>query len=212
MSMKFPYSQKLLRKSRDASCMELSHIDGKEYWETHDVYKKGVLYALKQSNLTRFHTIHDFCSGHGANIPYAIVRNKAKFGIAYNIFAPKSSKKLWSYYGRIAARMTYKIEDIYQEKYNLENNSLVLSIHPCGNLCHRIVDIALNNNTPIVIVPCCIGTKRDSLISKFDNIPAYTRWCIAVTEPLYKAGYYINVRKIRDRATPVNNIIIGIPP
>ena len=205
------YPQKLLLKSRDAENMELSHIPIKEYYETADVYKKSIPYILKKLNLSRFHTIHDFCAGHGANIPYAIARNKAKYGVAHNIFAPKSSRKLWSRYPRIAARMTYKIEDIYQTEYNLEDNSLVLSIHPCRNLAHRAVEIAIDNNAPIVISPCCIGKKKNSLINKFDNISPYTRWCVAVAEPLDRAGYDIHVRRIRASATPVGTIIIGIP-
>lgn len=211
MSIKLPYSKKLLRKSRDASSMELSHIDGKEYWETHDVFKKGVLHVLKQSNLTRFHTIHDFCTGHGANIPYAIARNKAKYGVAYNIFAPKSSKKLWSYYGRIAARMEYRIEDIYQNEYNLEDNSLVLSIHPCRGLALRVCDIAIDNGSPIVISPCCIG-KIDPFLAPFENIKKYDKWCLTIGQRLTKAGYKLAVRQIRKSATPVGAIIVGIPP
>ena len=206
----YHYPQKLLMKSHDAGNMELSHIPIKEYWETHDVYKKSIPYILKKLNLSRFHTIHDFCAGHGANIPYAITRNKAKYGVAHNIFAPKSSKKLWSYYGRIAARMTYKIEDIYQEEYNLEDNSLVLSIHPCRGLALRVCDIAIENKAPIVISPCCTG-KIDPFFAPFENIKKYDKWCLTVGQRLTKAGYDLTVRKIRTSATPVGAIIIGIP-
>jgi len=213
MSVESTYPQKLLLKSRDASNLCVSHVKNKEYWETKNVYDKSVSHILKQMHINRFHTVYDFCSSHGFNIPYMISRNRAKYGIAHDIHPSKASRLLWSRYPRIAARMEYRKEDIYTTKYNLEDNSLVMAIHPCRNLAHRVVDIAVENNTPIVISPCCIGSMKDSLVSKFsDIIKPYTRWCIAVSEPLYKADYNIKIRYIRESATPVNTIIIGTPP
>ena len=205
------YPQKLLLRSRDASNMRVAHVKEKEYWETHDTYEKSVPYILKKLNLTRFHTVHDFCASHGANIPYILSRGKANYGIAHDLHPPRSSKKLWSYYPRMTARMEYRQEDIYKTEYNLEDNSLVMAIHPCRSLANRTVDIAIENNTPIVVVPCCIGKNTTSLVTKFQNVPKYTRWCISVAEPLYEAGYDIHVRYIRTSATPVGTIIIGIP-
>ncbi len=211
MSVESQYSRKLLLRSNDASNLCLSSVKAKEYWETHDVYTKSVPYILRQLHLRRFHTVHDFCASHGFNIPYIVARNRAKFGVAHDIHPSMASRKLWSRYSRLTARMEYRQEDIYRTKYNLEDNSLVMAIHPCRNLAHRVVEIAIDNNLPVVISPCCIGSKKDSLISKFDNILPYTRWCIAVAEPLYKADYDIKVRYIRESATPVNTIIVGIP-
>jgi hypothetical protein len=211
MGQKGHYPQKLLKASRDASNMYLSRIPLKEFYETKDVYKKTIPHILKKLHISRFHTVHDFCAGHGANCPYIVSRNKAKFAIAHNIHAPLSSERLWRRYPRIAGRLTYKEEDIYTTEYNLEDNSLVLAIHPCSNLAHRVVEIAIENRAPVVVSPCCVGKRKNSLISKFDNVPRYTQWCIAVAEPLDRAGYDIQVRYIRAGATPVNTIIMGIP-
>ena len=208
---KIHYPQKLLLKARDASNMYLSHIKVKEYWETHDTYEKSVPYILKKLNLTRFTTVHDFCASHGANIPYILSRNKANYGIAHDIHPSKASNKLWSYYPRITARMEYRQEDIHRTEYNLEDNSLVMGIHACRELSLRICDIAVQNKLPIVLVPCCIGSMKDSLISKFEGISKYTRWCISIGEQLYKVDYNIHVRYIRKDATPVGTILIGIP-
>ena len=201
---------KLLKKSRDASNMCLSYIPAKEYYEIKDVFDKGVSYILKLSKLSRFDTIHDFCSGHGANITHAIARNKAKYGIAYNIHAPKSSQRLWSRYPQITARMVYKEEDIYQTEYNLKDNSLVIGLHPCRGLALRICDIAIKNNSPVIITPCCIG-RIDPFFAPFENIKKYDKWCLTIGQKLTKVGYNLNIRQIRKSATPVGTIIIGIP-
>ena len=204
------YPQKLLRKSRDAGYLKKSNIRLKEFYETKDVYKKAIPHILKQLNLDRFHTIYDFCGSHGFNIPYAIARNSAKYGVAVDIHPSKASKRLWSYYPRIAARMSYRQEDIYQNKYNLEDNSLVMAVHPCRGLAFRVCDIGIKNKLPVIISPCCIG-KIDPFFAAFNNIKQYDKWCLTVAQKLVKADYNIRIRYIRPDTTPVNTIIIGIP-
>jgi len=207
---KIHYPQKLLLKARDASNMYLSRIKVKEFWETHDTYEKSVPYILKKLNLARFHTVYDFCSSHGGNIPYILSRNKAKYGISIDIHPSKASRKLWSYYPRISARMEYRQEDIHRTEYNLEDNSLVMAIHPCRSLATRVVDISLENNSPIVIVPCCVG-KIDPFFAPFESIKKYDKWCLTVSQKLTKDGYDLRIRQVRKSATPVGTIIIGVP-
>ena len=211
MSVESMYPQKLLMKSRDSSSLCVSRVKNKEYWETKDTYQKSIPLVLKKLKLTRFHTVYDFCSSHGFNIPFIIARNKAKYGIAHDIRPSKASKALWSRYPRIAARMEYRKEDIYTTKYNLKDNSLIMSIHPCKGLALRVCDISIENKLPIVIVPCCIG-KIDPFFAPFENIKKYDKWCLTVGQKLTKANYNISIKYIRKSATPVNTIIIGTPP
>ena len=211
MSTKTPYTEKLLKSSRDAGYLKMSRVPAKEYYETADVFRKGITHVLKTQSMSRFNVIYDFCASHGFNIVYTLARNKAKYGPAIDIHPSKASRRLWSYYPRLSARMNYRQENIYKTEYNLEDNSLVLAIHPCRNLCNIVVNIAIKNSLPIVVSPCCIGKQKNSLVSKFNDISPYTRWCINVAEPLQDAGYNIHVKQIRRSVTPVNNIIIGIP-
>ena len=211
MTIKVPYTEKLLNKSRDAGYLKESRVKAKEYYETYDTYRKSIPFILKELNISRFHTVYDICSSHGFNIVYILARNKAKYGTAIDIRPSKASRRLWSYYPRLSARMNYRQENIYETEYKLEDNSLVLAIHPCRNLCNIVVNIAIKNSLPIVVSPCCIGKQKNSLVSKFNDISPYTRWCINVAEPLQDAGYNIHVKQIRRSVTPVNNIIIGIP-
>lgn len=211
MASKLRYPEKLLEKSRDAGYLKDSRVRSKEYFETHDVYKKSVPYILKKSGISRFHTVYDFCASHGFNIPYILARDKAKYGTAIDIRPSKASKRLWSYYPRLSARMNYRQEDIYRTKYDLEDNSVVLAIHPCRQLAIRVCNIAIENNLPIIVSPCCTG-KIDPFFRLFENINHYDKWCLTVGQSLQKAGYELTIREIKKNVTPVNTIIIGIPP
>lgn len=210
MSEKLPYSKKLLRTSRDAGYLKTSRVKAKEFFETHDVYEKSVPYILKRLNIDRFHTVYDFCASHGFNIPYILARNKAKYGTAIDIRPSKASKRLWSHYPRLSARMNYKQEDIYRTEYEIEDNSLILAIHPCSNLALRTCDIAIENKAPIVISPCCVG-KVDPFFKLFEHVNRYDKWCLTVGQKLHTAGYELTIRQIRGSATPVGTIIIGMP-
>ena len=210
MTIKVPYTEKLLARSRDAGYLKNSRVKAKEFYETADVFKKGTLNALKTQSMDRFDTIYDFCASHGFNVPYTLSRDKAKYGTAIDISPSKASRRLWSYYPRLSARMEYRQENIYKTEYNLKDNSLVIAVHPCRGLSLRVCDIAIQNDTPIVISPCCIG-KIDPFFQLFENISHYDKWCLTVGQKLHKAGYKLTTRQIRKSATPVNTVIIGIP-
>lgn len=210
MSVKVPYTEKLLNKSRDAGYLKESRVNAKEYYETADVYKKAIPYVLKRLNISRFHMVYDFCASHGFNVPYILARNKAKYGTAIDIRPSKASRRLWSYYPRLSARMNYRQEDIYRTEYNLEDNSLVIGLHACRGLSLRICDISIDNNIPVIIVPCCVG-KIDPFFQLFENVSHYDKWCLTVGQKLNNAGYKLTIKQIRKSATPVGTIIIGIP-
>lgn len=210
MSIKVPYTEKLLTQSRDAGYLKESRVKAKEYFETVDVFKKGTTHVLKSQSMDRFNVIYDFCASHGFNIPYTLARDKAKYGTAIDIRPSKASRRLWSYYPRLSARMNYRQENIYETEYNLEDNSLVLAIHPCRQLAIKVCDIAIKNHTPIVISPCCVG-RIDPFFQLF-NINHYDKWCLTVGQKLQKAEYKLTTRQIRASVTPVNTVIIGIPP
>ena len=211
MSKKLKYSNKLLRTSRDAGYLMMSRVKAKEFYETHDTYLKAIPYVLKKLGIRRFNEVHDYCASHGFNIPYIISRDRAKYGIAHDIRPSKASRRLWSYYQRVSTRMEYRQEDIYKTEYNIRDNSLVLAIHPCRGLALRVCEIAIKNDVPIVISPCCVG-RINPFYMHFEGISHYDKWCLTIGEKLVRAGYDITVRKIRSSATPVGTIIIGMPP
>ena len=118
-------------------------------------------------------------------------------------------EKLLMKYHQHAPRINTVDEDIYANEYMLNNNSIVMSIHPCGNLAYRVCDIANDNNLPIVIVPCCHPRGHQDYLDLHPSLTKYEKHELRIMRYLEKAGYEITVKTIPDYVTPRNKIIIG---
>jgi len=204
------YSRKTLSKYRDANSAYLARIKEKEFWETHDTVEKSLPYIRKKLEVRRIDTLLDLCSGCSLNGYYTVAKNYAKCCVCVDKKFPKSSYRLGGYYSRFAGRVSFREESIYDNKYDVTRNSVVMSIHPCRELAFRVLDIAFDNDASIVIVPCCIGKNRSTWIDNFCDVSRYTRWCMKIAEKIVDAGYDVTVRKVRESATPVGNILIGV--
>lgn len=204
------YPAGLMKKSRDASYANDARIPLKEYFESSIVISKTLRSIIKQRDIARFDTAFDMCSGCSFSGYYLLARNYAKYCVAVDKKFPLSSYRVGGYYNRVVGRMSFREEDIYLNDYDIPKNSVVLSIHPCKGLALRVVEIASENLTPLVIVPCCIGHSEDSWIDKFSDVGKYDRWCMKIASAMDKAGYDITIRHINSNVTPVNTIIIGV--
>jgi len=209
MTMKF--SENDLKKYRDASYMKSCNIKAKEFFETHDTIRKSLSDIRKYYGVQRLDMIHDFCSGHTFNALYLIARNQSKYVTVVDKRFPKSADKIQTYYSRFMSRVITKEEDIFRIDYDILGKSLILSIHPCRNLSYRVVKIAIENNLPIVLVPCCIPKGHDSFINSFEHLSPFVRHELKLCDELSKNNYEIKIKKIREHITPRNTIIIGLP-
>ncbi len=124
---------------------------------------------------------------------------------------PDSSYRLQTYYQRYVPILILRQDNIFLTNYKIPKYSLVLSIHPCGDLSYRIAEIATDNRSPIIIVPCCVGGHRKSWIDGFDHIDIYDRHSMKIAQFIEERNYNIKIRTINKSYTPKNNVIIGLP-
>jgi hypothetical protein len=206
------YSLKELNSDRNARYLKSSHVKRKELYETTITLDKSIKIIKKHYSIDRLHTIYDFCSGHTFNGLYAVSREYAKFAVVFDKRFPRSSYHLAPYYTK-RHRVEYREEDIHKTDYsNLNENSLVLSIHPCRGLAYKVTDIAIQNRLPIVIVPCCeCNSPHSSSLNDINIIDRYTKHCLNIIIHLEKNDYKVRTKTIKSHITPKNNIIIGLP-
>ena len=108
-------------------------------------------------------------------------------------------------------RLGTREESIFDNDYDISGKSLVLSIHPCRNLSYRVIEIAVQNNLPIVLVPCCIPKRHNSYVDAFTDLSPYQKHELKLCDTLVQNGYDISIKKIGEHVTPRNTIIIGLP-
>lgn len=207
------FTKKELMSSPDKSRLSLCNVPKKEFYETEQTVKKTFKNLRKMTGIPTFKHFYDFCSGHTFNAHYVLSRHYAKYADVYDIRFPKSSKKLETYYPSLMARIQHHEENIYTTHYdNLESNSVVFAIHPCKDLAYRVSEIAIQNQLPLVVVPCCIAkNRRVTWIDSFPNINPYEKNAMKLAEFITSQNYEVQIKTINPKYTPRNKIIIGVP-
>jgi hypothetical protein len=211
MDKRFTQAEKM--KSPDKSRLSLCNVPRKEFYETEQTVKKGLKVLREMTGIPTFKHFYDFCSGHTFNAHYVLSRHYAKYADVYDIKFPKSSKKLETYYPTLMARIQHHEENIFTTQYdNLDSNSVVFSVHPCKDLSYRVSEIAIQNQLPLVVVPCCIAKNhRVSWVDSFPNINPSEKHVMKLVEYITSYGYKVQIRAIDRKYTPRNKIIIGVP-
>ena len=203
-------SQNELFKISDLSNIVSSNIKVKEFYETRDTIDKAMPIIKKFYGTRKLRTIYEFTAGHTFSGLYALARNHCNNVVSLDLHFPKSTLSIQSKYSKLMARLETREEDIYQNEYQIPTYSTVLSIHPCRNLSYRVCDIAIENNSPIILEPCCTPKGYPSYLDTFE-INKHLKHELKLANYLSSAGYDIRIKKITSKATPRNTIIIGTP-
>jgi len=99
------------------------------------------IYFLEQGfDLNRYDYIYDLCCGKGILSTYLAEQRLNVTGIDI-----KQRERYWS-----SKSVNFISKNIY-EPINLENNSLLISIHACGNLTDRIIELALASKNDFAV-------------------------------------------------------------
>lgn len=205
------YSQKDF-KVRDMSYLHECHVDKKEFFETSITLDKSVSDIKKYYGISRLDTLYDFCSGHSFTCYYALSRNMTKYAVSIDIRHPNAHTKIASYYPQMISRVTYIQQNIFLNEYKIPQNCMVVGIHPCRDLVFRVAEIAIQNKVPFAIVPCCKGRMGiKSWVDSFEDLSDYQRYAMKVVQYVAERNYNITIKKINEKYTPRNFIIIGIP-
>lgn len=97
------------------------------------------------------------------------------------------------------------------ERVAVDPGELVVSVHACGKLTDRVLDLAIAGRAPVAVLPCCQS------LSKCDTagLEVWMEGRLAVDAVralrLRQAGYRVHLQTIPDEITPQNRLIIGEP-
>lgn len=198
-------------KTRDMSYLYECNVDKKEFFESKETLDKSIKTMRKHYGVDRLDTIYDFCSGHSFSCYYALTHNYTKYAIAVDIRHPNAHTKVASYYPQMIPRVQYIENNIFLNEYKIPQNCMVLGIHPCRDLVFRVMEIAIQNRVPFAVVPCCKKKNIPSWLDDFDCLTDYQRYAMKVTQFAVSKGYNVSIKKINEKYTPRNFIIIGLP-
>jgi len=125
-----------------------------------------------------FYTIYDLCAGNALTSIILAHLLPVKKCIAID------KRERFRKWDRVN-KFKYIFDNIFDFN-NYDDNSIVMGIHPCGNLAVRIIDI-FNDYKEIKVLylmPCCVGNMNLNKIQNnlFDQVTKYERWCMYLFE------------------------------
>jgi hypothetical protein len=171
--------------------------------------------------ISRSRTV-DLCSGNGLCSFVFIHEGFAKRALIIDRKFPKSFERIKALFEGHNLNPQYVEEDLNKLSPELFNpcEDFLISIHPCGNLADKIIQIGLDLNIPFALMTCCHLRQDKSFHYSLKN-PPDSRLMI-YDEPqdyhdlirqryIEERGWICHRREIPKRITPRNHILIGLP-
>lgn len=181
-------------------CYPINNLD-KEITEAYSIYR--ILKSLVLKNQKNKYNVLDLCAGNALTSILAAFMLPIKYASAVDI---QKREREWE---RIKKFKYYEM-DIYSEYVQcLSNeNTVIVSTHPCSKLALRVIDIFKNSKAKhLIMMPCCTGEINfPDNPSKYlyKAIGKYRYWC-------YSLASQVNGKLKEDRniISPKNVIIIA---
>lgn len=126
---------------------------------------------------------------------------------------PRSAGKLaevleraWPRLHQRVLRFEQPIDDVI-----VEPGDLLVSIHGCGALTDRVIDLAIEHRVHVAVLPCCHDVKA----SDTGGLTGWLDGPLAVdvmrAERLRAAGFVVHTQTIPSEITPQNRLLIAEP-
>jgi hypothetical protein len=156
----------------------------------------------------------DLCAGHGL-LAYLmlVLDDSSPRAVAVDTITPPSAPKLAAAiettWPRLRGRVT-RTEGVLDD-VRLDAGDLVVSVHACGALTDRVLELAIAQRCRVAVLPCCHDVKRS-------DTGALTGWldgplAVDVTraQRLRAAGFDVQTQHIPAEITPQNRLLIAEP-
>jgi len=110
---------------------------------------------------------------------------------------------------RLADRVELRVGPIH-EVVALPDDVLV-SVHACGGLTDRVLDLAIGANARVVVLPCCQAEGKNDLGGLGGWVDGALAIDLTRAAKLRAHGYTVHTQTIPDTITAKNRLLLGAP-
>jgi hypothetical protein len=186
---------------------EADCLPRKELYEAWEV-------ARRARRRMRGSRVVDLACGHGllAHL-LLILDDTSPSAIAIDTRLPESAGKLHDAITRAWPRLSGRIElrSARLEDLATTESDLVVSVHACGALTDRVLDVALAHRARVAVLPCC----HDASVSDTGGLTGWLDEAAAIdatrASRLRASGYTVHTQTIPAAITPKNRLLLGQP-
>lgn len=170
--------------------------------------------AKRIRRLLRGGPIVELAAGHGLlSAILILLDDTSPTATCVDIKRPPSQARvlaaLENHWPRLAGRVEYvesRLEDV-----QVSTDSLVVSVHACGPLTDKVLDLALAARSRVAVLPCCHDLRTC-------DVGPFAGWLdgplavdAARAARLQQAGYKVKTARIPAEVTPKNRLLLGWP-
>ena len=156
----------------------------------------------------------DLAAGHGLLAQLMLILDDTSpCALAADTMAPPSSatlhRALVESWPRLEGRLTFLASPI--DGVEILPGDIVVSIHACGGLTDRVLELAATARARVAVLPCC----HDVSVSDGGALSGWMNDALAIdvvrARRLADQGYRIWTQRIPPDITPQNRLLIGAP-
>lgn len=193
---------KVARAVCEAECMPRKELF--EAWET----------ARRVRRLMRGGHIMDLAAGHGLVAAILLILdNSSEAATCIDIKQPPSHERVLTALEKHWPRLKNRIQfmEARIEDAEVPEESLLVSVHACGVLTDQVLDLALETNSRVAVLPCCHDLRKcdtGALAGWMDGPLAVDSMRVF---RLQRAGYKVQTAHIPEDITPKNRLLMAWP-
>lgn len=165
----------------------------------------------------RAESLIDLCCGHGlVGILFAMFERKVERVTLLDKIRPPSFDAVlraavevapW-----VADKVQFKISPLREAAEHIEPGSSVIGVHACGERTDQCIELAIQAAGATALLPCCRNHRYPLPPSLKQALGAEIAIDVDRTYRLHAAGYHVRWDQIPAPITPMNRVIVGIPP
>jgi hypothetical protein len=186
---------------------EAECLPRKEFFEAWEVARR-VRREMKGGKVV------ELAAGHGLlSAILMLLDDTTPSAVCVDIKRPVSQRRvldaLENRWPRLKNRISYVEQPV--EKTCVSNSDLVISVHACGKLTDRVLDVATDARSRVVVLPCC----HDLKINDMGSLRGWMDGPLAVDATrvarLRADNYRVKTTSIPETITPKNRLLLGWP-
>lgn len=185
-------------------------IPFKETLESFEFYACVRKYARAESMV-------DLCCGHGlVGILFAMFERKVERVMLLDKMRPPSFDAVLRAAVDVAPwvgdKIQYVVSRLEDAATHIEPNSTILGVHACGDRTDQCINLATETGGAVALLPCCRNHRYPLPPSLRKALGADIAIDVDRTYRLHAAGFHVRWDEIPPSITPMNRVLVGIPP
>lgn len=164
----------------------------------------------------RAKVVADLCGGHGlVAVLFAIFERDVERALVLDRSRPDSFDRIvqaaeeaapWT-----AGRIEYIEAKLKTAPTSIPPDAGLVAVHACGAKTDRVLELAVANNMPVAVMPCChpVGTSKAPPALKIAL--AHMAVDIDRTYQLEASGFHVHWTSVSERITRMNRVILARP-